>query len=117
MPGLRIATEKQTHTREYGVATFELRPMSKTERADLLKKHTQTKKGVEDTDWVGLLVDKIDRQVVGWSGIDGDPECNRENKKSLAILKENEHICSFLVKELDKIGSELEEEKKEELGN
>jgi hypothetical protein len=123
---LKIATQKQKHAIEYQGATFFVMPNTKEEDFKLIEKHTLRKKPKgasskseysEKIDIVNLYADKIDMQIIGWEGIDGDPPCNTESKRSLALLKENEHICTFLIDEIESIGQDIEKAKEEEIKN
>lgn len=124
---LKLVTKEVRHVVEYMGAKFEVVPMTKEEIKDLIEKHTfwekvqknKTSKPeyVEKTNFLELMVEKVDIQVRGWKGIDGDLECNSENKRALAIRKENEHIVNYILEEIENIGSAIEEEKKEKPKN
>ena len=120
---LRIETKEKTHVIEYMGAKFEVVPNSKDKANAIVKKHTfvhkvKTGPGSKDNyeermDWLEIHADNMDTQVKSWSGIDGDIECNSENKRSLAMLKENEHICIHIQEQIAKIGTIDENEREE----
>lgn len=124
---LKLVTKEVKHVVEYQGAKFEVVPLTKEELKDLIEKHTSYKKVqksksskpeyVEKTDFFELMIEKIDAQVRGWKGIAGNPECNTVNKRALAIRKENEHICNYLLEEIENIGNAVEEEKEEQVKN
>ena len=124
---LKLVTKEVKHVVEYMGAKFEVVPMTKAELKDLIEKHTfwekvqknKTSKPeyIEKTNYLELMVEKVDAQVKCWSGIDGNPECNSENKRALAIRKENEHICQYILEEIENIGNAVEEDKKEQVKN
>ena len=124
---LKLVTKEVKHVVEYMGAKFDVVPMTKEEIKNLIEEHTSFKKVqktksskpeyVEKTDFLAIMVDKIDKQVRGWSGISGNPECNSENKRALAIRKENEHICQYILEEIENIGSAIEEEKENQVKN
>jgi hypothetical protein len=124
---LKIATEKTIHKIEYEGATFDVAPNNKEEHAGLVKKHTfvrEVRKDseskveyIEEIDFVGLLVDRVDTQVKNWAGIEGNPPCNSETKKSLALNAENEHICTHILSKIAEIGRRIEQKKEEKRKN
>ena len=128
---LRIATKKRKHVIDYMGAKFTTEPNTKDESQELIKRNTYTEKvetpmGKSDkyeekVDWIGVHADNIDSQVVAWDGIeggDGKPlPCNSENKRALAMCKENEHICIYVQEEISKIGQAQEEKKKKKVKN
>ena len=124
---LTIVTEEKVHNIKYQGAIFGVVPNTKEEHKALVEKNTffkKIKKGptkkpeyVEAIDFVGLLADRIDSQVKTWKGIAGKLECNSENKRALALKKENDHICSHIISEIEKIGQHIEKKKKEEAKN
>lgn len=124
---LKINTKEITHTIEYMGAKFEVVPMTKTETLELIEANTSFKKVqksksskpeyVEKTDFLEVMVQKIDNQIRGWSGLDGNPKCDTSTKRELATRKENEHICTFLIEEIEEIGKAAEAEKEETVKN
>jgi len=128
---LRIATKKRKHVIEYMGAKFTVEPNTKEESQGIIKQNSYTEKvetpmGKSDkyeekVDWIGVHADNIDSQVVAWDGIeggDGKPlPCNSENKRALAMCKENEHICIYVQEEISKIGQAQEEKKKKKVKN
>lgn len=121
---LRIETKEIKHKIEYMGATFFVIPLTATETDKIIKENTYMERVELDdpktparhekrTDYTGIQIDKIVRQIVGWEGIADNIECNTDNKRKLADKKENEHICVHLIKEIAKIGR-IEEEKKKE---
>jgi len=128
---LRIATKKRKHVIEYMGAKFTVEPNTKEESQDIIKRNSYTEKvetpmGKSDkyeekVDWIGVHADNIDSQVVAWDGIEGDDgkslPCNSENKRALAMCKENEHICIYVQEEISKIGQAQEEKKKKKVKN
>jgi|GEM_PF-6607910 len=117
---LKLVTKEIKHEIEYMGAKFEVVPMTKEQLRDLIEKHTHSKKVkknkgskaeyAEVIDFLELMVDKIDIQVKSWKGIAGNPECNSENKRALANMKENEDICTYILEEIENIGNAREEE-------
>jgi hypothetical protein len=63
------------------------------------------------------MVEKIDTQVKAWKGIAGNPECNSDNKRALANMKENEDICTHILEELENIGRAREEDEAKKAKN
>ena len=124
---LKLVTKEVKHVIEYMGAKFEVIPNTKERHKELIEKHTYmkpVKKGphkkteyVEAIDFTELLVDRIDTQVTGWSGISGNPECNSENKRALAIRPENNHICTYLMDEIDNIGVAIQEAEEKKTKN
>jgi len=124
---LKIVTKKQKHIIDYKGALFTVIPNSKEDQKKIVEKHEYIRKiktgaGLKDQyepdhDYLGIQVDNIISQVVAWEGIADDLECNDENKRSLAIQKENEHICVFIQQEIMKIGEAEAEEEAEEIKN
>ena len=119
---LAIVTDKQKHVIEYLGAKFICEPNTTQEDMDIVKNNTfvhktETDRGAKDQyedriDWVGVQIDRMVSQVVGWEGIADGLECNDANKTALASRKENTHICIHIQQEMAKIG-EAEEVKKD----
>ena len=119
---LKIATKKQKHVIKYQGAEFTVVPNTKDETQEILKRNTYVHKiktgpGRKDeyeerTDWTEVHAETMDSQIVDWKGIDGNIECNSENKRALAMCKENDHICQYIQDEISKIGQAAEEQKK-----
>ena len=117
---LKLVTKETKHIIEYMGAKFEVVPMTKERHRELIEKHTSwvsVKKSktsrpeyVEKTDFLAIMIDKVDEQIVGWSGIAGNPECNTANKRDLANRPENKHICEYILEEIENIGNAVAEE-------
>lgn len=124
---LKLVTKEVKHEIEYMGAKFEVVPMTKEKLKDLIEKHTSYKKVqksksskpeyVEKIDFLELMVDKVDQQVMSWKGIAGNPECNSENKRALANMRENDDICSYLLEEIENIGSARDEAEEKSVKN
>ncbi len=124
---LQLVTKEKKHIIEYMGAKFEVVPNTKDTSKKLIEKNTiskKIKKGpgkkfeyVEQIDFTDLLIDRIDTQITGWSGIDGNPKCTSENRRALATMKENEHICLHIIEEIENIGQVAEEETEKDRKN
>lgn len=124
---LKLVTKEVKHEIEYMGATFEVVPMTKEQLSNLIEKHTSRKnvqrnksakpEYVDKINFLELMVDKIDIQVKAWKGISGNPECNSENKRALANMKENEDICTHLLEEIENIGTAREEDEAKTVKN
>lgn len=117
---LKIQVEKKKHVIEYMGAKFTVLPNTKKERNQIIENNTKSHKVKagpgkksrydERIDFVEVLAENIDSQVVAWSGIASKLECNSTNKRALALNKENEHICAYIQAEIEAIGQAKEED-------
>ena len=124
---LKLVTKEIKHEIEYMGATFEVLPMPKDQLSELIEKHQYWKKVeksksskpeyVEKTHFLELMIEKLDLQVIGWKGIEGNPPCNSENKRALAVKPENNDICMYILEEIEAIGTERDKEEAKKAKN
>jgi hypothetical protein len=115
---LKIVTKKQTHVIEYEGAKFTVVVNTKEENQAIVDKHEYVKKiktgpGQKDQyepawNWLEIQAENLDTQITGWEGVADKLECNTENKRQLAMNRENDHVCLHIIQEIADIGKTAE---------